>query len=266
MEKFIKLIKCLVLSVVQGVGEVLPISSSGHLLLVRNIMEVDGGVGLEIVLHVASLFALFIYYRRVIFSVIKGCFFYVFRKQENYKKDFVFFKGMVICLIPTCLVGYFFNDYLDVFFKYPVFIGMFLVFNGVNLYLVRKKEGVKRIYELSNFSFFKIGLGQCFGLVPGFSRSGSALSMCYREGVCKEDGEKFTFLMLFPLVIGSLFLNINELSFYREDVLLLGISFVFTVIVTLFSMCIFRRMVKNNKLSFFACYSIFIGGLIVFLL
>lgn len=260
MEKFLKLVKYLLLSVVQGVGEVLPISSSGHLLLVRNILEIDeGGFQIEIVLHIASLVALFIYYRKVIFNAVNGLFGYVFFKDKKCKKEFLFVRGMIVSLIPTCLVGYFFNDYLDVFFKYPFFIGLFLVLNGLNLYFIRKKEGEKNIEDLSLFSFAKIGLGQCLGLVPGFSRSGSALSMCYRENVNKEDSERFTFLMLFPLVFGSFVLNVGDFSFVKEEFLLLCICFVLTFIITFFCIGLLSKVLKNNKLCYFSCYCVIIG-------
>lgn len=266
MEKIVELIKYFVLSVVQGVGEVLPISSSGHLMIVRNIIGIEeDGVGLEIVLHIASLVSLFIYYRKAIFGIIKGNFSYVFCKDIKFRKDFIFVIGMIVSLIPTCLVGFFFNDYLDVFFKYPVFIGVFLVLNGLNLYLIRKKEGNKKIDEISLLSFFKIGIGQCLGLVPGFSRSGSALSMCYREKMDKEDSEKFTFLMLFPLVIGSFVLNVEDLNFIDEDILLLIICFLFTCLITFFSIGLLSKILKNNKLYYFSYYCVIIGMVVIFI-
>ena len=91
--------------------------------------------------------------------------------------------------------------------------------NSLNLYLIRNKSGNKCVDELSSFSFFKIGLGQCLGLVPGFSRSGSSLGMCYREKMNKEDSQTFTFLMLFPLVVGAVILNIGDRSLNAREIL-----------------------------------------------
>ena len=82
MERFFELVKYLVLSIVQGIGEVLPISSSGHLLLVRTLLGIEEeGIAIELILHLASLVALFIYYRKTIFSLIKGFFKYIFCKD-----------------------------------------------------------------------------------------------------------------------------------------------------------------------------------------
>jgi len=206
MGRVVELVKYIILALVQGIGEVLPISSSGHLLLIRNLLGIDSqGISVELFLHLASLLALFIYYRKTIFSLFKGVIKYVFYKNKECKRDFIFFRGMIISLIPTCLAGYFLDDYLDCFLTYSFMIGIFLVLNGVNLYLIKNRANNKKIEELSLISFFKIGLGQCLGLIPGFSRSGSALSMCYRENMDKDDSEKFTFLMLFPLVLGSIY-------------------------------------------------------------
>ena len=263
MDKLIELFKYVILSIVQGVGEVLPISSSGHLLMVRKLFGIDSdGMSLEIILHLASLLALFIYYKKTIFSLIKGCFYYVVKKDNSFIREYKFVIGMIVSLIPTCVVGYFFDDYLDYFLKYSFMIGVFLVLNGINLYFIRNRDNVKKVEELSAFSFVKIGLGQCLGLVPGFSRSGSALSMCYREKMDKDDSEKFTFLMLFPLVLGSLFLNINEFSF-DGNISLLIISFILTFMITLFSIGLFNKILKKNKLHYFSYYCVIIGILII---
>lgn len=258
--KVIELLKYIFLSVVQGIGEILPISSSGHLLLFRKFFNLSlDGMELEIILHLASIFALFIYYRKIIFDLIKGLYLYLIKKDSTYRKDFIFVRGMIISLIPTCFVGYFVNDYLDTFFKYSFLVGIFLIFNGLNLYLIKNKNESKVIEEISLFSFFKIGLGQCLGLIPGFSRSGSALSMCYREKMSKEDSEKFTFLMLFPLVIGSLLLNIKDFNFNSDLTILLIIAFIVSFMVTLFSLRLLSTIVRGGKIYYFSYYCIIIG-------
>lgn len=266
MNKIIELVKYIFLSIIQGVGEVLPISSSGHLMIARKLLGINSeGIALELILHLASLVALFIYYRKTITSLMKGFFYYVFKKEKEYERDFRFIKGMIISLIPTCLAGYFLDDYLDGFLKYSFVIGIFLILNGINLYTIKNKENVRKIEELNAFSFMKIGLGQCFGLIPGFSRSGSCLSMCYREKMDKEDSEKFTFLMLFPLVLGSVILNIGDFSFNRGEGVLLAISFILTFIITMLSIRFLNRLIKNNKLYYFSYYCVFVGILVMFI-
>lgn len=266
IERVVELIKYLVLSVIQGVGEVLPISSSGHLILFRKVLGFDyDGLGIELVLHFASLLALCIYYRKVIFKLIIGFCKYVFKKDKNNIKEFNIIKGMFFCLVPVFIVGYFFNDYLDLFFRYPFFIGLFLIFNAINLYLIKNKSGEKRVEELSAFSFFKIGLGQCMGLVPGFSRSGSSLSMCYRQGLNKEDSQTFTFLMLFPLVVGSIVLNMGDISFCKDQIILIIVSFIFTFILTFVCMSFLSKIVSKNKIHYFAYYCFVVGIILMFI-
>lgn len=262
--KFIELLKYIFLSIIQGVGEILPISSSGHLLLFRKLLNINiEGVSLEITLHIASLVALFIYYKRTILDLIKGFIGYVLKKDKIYVREYKFVMGMIICLIPTCFIGFIVNDYLDYFFKYSLVVGIFLILNGINLLLIKNNEGKKCVEEMSFFSFFKIGLGQCLGLVPGFSRSGSALSMCYREKMNKEDSEKFTFLMLFPLVLGSLVLNIGDFTIESNLNVLLMISFIVTFIVTFFSLGLLSKIVRKGKLYYFSYYCIIIGVLVI---
>lgn len=264
--KIIELLKYIFLSIIQGVGEILPISSSGHLILFRRVLNVNvNGVSLEIILHVASLLALFIYYKKTIFCLIRGFWFYISKKDLTYKREYRFIVGMIVSLIPTCVVGYFVNDYLDYFINYSVIVGFFLILNGFNLSLIKNKEGNKSIDDLSFVSFFKIGLGQCLGLIPGFSRSGSALSMCYREKLNKEDSEKFTFLMLFPLVLGSLILNIGNMSFSSNFNILWVISFIVTFMITFLSLRLLSIIVRKGKLYYFSYYCIIIGVLVVLL-
>lgn len=262
--KIIELLKYIFLSVIQGVGEILPISSSGHLILFRKILNINTeGFAVELILHVASLVALFIYYRKLIFRLIKGFFKYLFIKDKSFFKEYKFTIGMVISLIPTCLVGYFANDYLDYFLKYTFVVGIFLIFNGINLLAIKNKKGDKKIEDLSYFSFVKIGLGQCLGLLPGFSRSGSCLSMCYRENLNKEDSERFTFLMLFPLVIGSILINLNDFVFQKDLFILLIISFIVTFMVTYFCLGLLTKIVSKGKIHYFFYYCIIIGIIIV---
>ena len=264
MERIIELIKYLFLSFVQGVGEILPISSSGHLMLLRDLFGIkENGIAIELILHVASLLALFFFYRKTIFSLFKGLIRYLFYKDKNYYKDYKFVIGMIISLVPTCVVGYLFDDYLDYFLNYSFMIGIFLVINGINLYLIKNKKTFKNIEELNFFSFFRIGLGQCLGLIPGFSRSGSALSMCYRENLNKDDSEKFTFLMLFPLVVGSVILNINDFDFEKGELLLLIISFLFTFIITLISVSLLKLIIQKDKLYYFSFYCLIVGVLVI---
>ncbi len=263
MDKLIELFKYIILAIVQGVGEILPISSSGHLVLVSKLLGIDSeGVGLELLLHLASLLALFLFYRKVLFSLIKGFFLYSFKKKKEYIKDFKYVMGMMISLVPTCLCGFFLNDYLDYFISYPIMVGVFLIFNGVNLYLVRKSENYKSVEDLRVGSFFKIGLGQCLGLIPGVSRSGSTLAMCYREKLNKEDSSKFTFLMLFPLVIGSILLNLGEFSF-EGNVTLLMISFILTFLITYGSLFFLSKIINSNKLHYFAYYCFIVGIMVM---
>jgi len=266
MDRLVELVKYIVLAIVQGIGEILPISSSGHLFVFRKLMGVEtNGVEIELVLHLASLVALFIYYRKVIFSFFYVVYRFVFKKDENYIKDYRFVKGMIISLVPTCLAGYFLDDYLDFFFNYSFMIGLFLIINGINLYMIRNKENDKSIEELSFFSFLKIGIGQCFGLIPGISRSGSALSMCYRENLNKEDSKKFTFIMLFPLVLGSIVLNIGDFTFNSNELVLLIISFILTFMITMFSFNLLNKIIKHNKLHYFMYYCLILGILIMFI-
>ena len=139
------LFELIVLSLIQGVGEILPISSSAHLIMISNLFNINKeDLTIEILLHLASLFALIVYYYDFIKNIIKKVYLYLVKKDKTYYKEWGYFTTLIIASIPTCLVGFFINDHLN---KVTSFVGLILIFNGLILMLIKDKYNEISIAE-----------------------------------------------------------------------------------------------------------------------
>jgi len=251
------LIKLILLALIQGVGEILPISSSGHLIMFSNLCNInDEGVTIEILLHVASLLALVFYYFDFIKDMIKGVYKYLIKKDYTCYKKWNYFSAIIIASIPVCLVGFILNDYLDLLVNY---VGLFLIFNGILLLFIKNRDTNREVEDLRLLDKLKIGLFETIGLVPGISRSGSSLLGCSVVKLNKEDSFNLTFLLLFPLVLGSLVLNVGEFSYDKALLIPYIIIFLITFMVTYLSMVILHKLVITRGSKIFSVYCVSVG-------
>ncbi|HHU59381.1 TPA: undecaprenyl-diphosphate phosphatase [bacterium] len=181
MGRIFILIAYLLLAIIQGFAEILPISSSGHLLMLKKTLGFDlNNLMLELVLHFASLVALFIFYRKLIFKIIKGVYLYLFKKDRENLKYYRMFIFIVLAIIPSAVAGYFLDDYFEYLVSSTLLIGIFFIINGINLYSLKNVEGDKKVEGTTFKDILIVGFHRVIGLIPGISRSGSALSGCYR--------------------------------------------------------------------------------------
>ena len=251
------LFKLILLALIQGLGEILPISSSAHLIMVKELINIDSSnFVIEILLHISSLCALSVYYFDFIKNMIIKVYQYIFKRKQEYYREWNYFTTIIIATIPTCLIGLFLNAYLD---KLTGYVGMFLVFNGILLLTINNKKESKNIEDLTVLDKLKIGVIQSIGLIPGISRSGASLVGCNVTKLNSEDSFNLTFLLLFPLVIGSFLLNVNDFNFDSDLIIPYIIIFIITFITTYFSMCFLHNLISKGKSKIFALYCVSIG-------
>lgn len=251
------LFELIILAIFQGIGEILPISSSGHLIMIQNLFNIDSeNMVIEILLHLASLFALTFYYFDFIKNMIVKVFLYLFKNKKEHYKEWNYFTTIIISSIPTCLIGLILNNYLD---KLASYVSILLIFNGFLLLIIRNKDNSKNIEDLTFKDKVKLGISQSLGLIPGISRSGSSLLGCNIIKLNKEDSFNLTFLLLFPLVIGSLVLNVNDFVIDINLIIPYIIIFLITFITTYISMCLLHNVVSKGKSKIFGLYCVSIG-------
>jgi len=201
------LLQAVILGLVQGLGEFLPISSSAHLVLVPWLMNwAYSGLTFDIALHVGTLIAVIIYFWKDWVNLLhKG-----FTKPKE--REGKLFWYLVLATIPGALIGFVLEDIAETIFRNPVLIACMLILLGVILYMVDKK-GKKQtdVEHISLKTSFLIGLSQALAIIPGVSRSGITMTMALALGMTREGAARFSFLLSAPIILGAALVKVPEL-------------------------------------------------------
>lgn len=266
MNQLVELLKYILLGILQGICEVLPISSSGHLIIVSTILNIrEDNLTFEVFLHLASLIAILFFLRKRIIQLVKGCFRYLFKKDKNYLNEFNYFIKLVIATIPIVLFTLILKKIGYTTSKTFV-VGICLIINALMLlFLTKHSKNNKK--EITFKDALIIGLFQMFGVFPGISRSGSCLSGCFKQNIDKETAKEFSFMMFIPTVLGAFILELGNL----KDILYLPqtsiacyfIAFFLAMITTYICFQFLSKIIQKNKLSYFSFYCIFIGIIVI---
>lgn len=270
-------IALIILGVFQGVAEFLPISSSGHLVLLeqsgilKNLMGTPGpeiNLLINVSLHVATLIAVIIYMRDDIFRIIKGFFTGLF-KRDFTNSDFLAGIFILTASLPAGIIGFLLNDFFEKVFSSVTMVLIFLIINGFMLIAANKipSKG-RKLEEAGFFRSLLIGFCQAAAILPGISRSGSTLAggmLCGLEGV---EAARFSFLMAIPVIAGAGLiegLKIPGGSYPSEIFAPVAAGMFVSILVALISIRILFWVVKKVKLDIFGYYTIALGvtGLIV---
>ncbi|MDO8516840.1 MAG: undecaprenyl-diphosphate phosphatase [Nanoarchaeota archaeon] len=230
----------IIYAVIQSATEFFPVSSSGHLALVSNLIS-QPNLFLFTVLHIASLFAVLIFTRKEIFELLK------FKKET--RKMWIY---LIIATIPAALFGFFFKNYIESAFSSILFLGIAFIFTGIVLLFTRTSKSFSEL-NIKNSLF--IGLFQVLALFPGISRSGMSISAGLFSGIEKEKAVKFSFLLFIPLALGAFILELGD--FY------INISIIIAFFICLFLSLLFLNLltliIKKNRFWMFSIYCFIIG-------
>ena len=257
-----EIIDAIILGVVQGLTEFLPVSSSGHLELGKAILG-DNSVPEEsllftVVLHFATALSTIVVFRKDIIAIIMGLL--KFKKNE----ETMFSLKIVISMIPAVFVGLFFEEQLEQLFGGNVmFVGFMLIITAVLLWLADKAKNTAKPVNSSNA--FIIGISQAIAMLPGISRSGATISTSVLLGNDKTRAARFSFLMVIPLIFGKIAKDMlsGDLSVSSENSTAIGIGFLAAFISGLFACTWMISLVKRSKLTYFAVYCILVGLLAI---
>lgn len=253
-----EIIKAIILGIIQGLTEFLPVSSSGHLELGKAILG-DESVGEEsliftVVLHFATALSTIVIFRKDILDIIKGLF------QFKWNEEMQFSLKIILSMIPAVFVGLFFEDQLEQLFGGSIlFVGAMLLITGALLFLADKAKNTTK--NVSNQNSIIIGISQAIAMLPGISRSGSTIATSVLLGVDKAKAARFSFLMVIPLIFGKIAKDIlsGDLSFQSSQVVPLSAGFIAAFISGLFACTWMISLVKKSKLSYFAIYCFIVG-------
>jgi undecaprenyl-diphosphatase len=254
----LELLEAIVLGIVQGLTEFLPVSSSGHLELGKAIFgdhnTPEKSILFTIILHFATALSTIVVYRKDIFNILAG----LLKFSNN--PQFWFSVKIIISMIPAAVIGLFFESELDTFFGENVaFVGAMLLVTAVLLFMADRSKKSHKIVSARNA--FVIGLAQAVAMLPGISRSGATIATSVLLGIDKRKAARFSFLMVIPLIFGKIAQEIfnGELNLHTENLGVMSAGFFAAFISGLLACTWMIRLVRNSKLSYFAVYCIIAG-------
>ena len=266
--------QAILLGLVQGLTEFLPVSSSGHLMIVRELLGVDGEGFLDftVTVHFATVIATLVVFWKAVWQLLKG----FFQFKYNDETDYIF--KILVSLIPVAIIGFFFKDSVESLFGeglLPVGIGLCIT---AALLLWSDFSGKKPVVKprevrngISYFQAFLVGLGQAVAVAPGISRSGTTIATGLVSGVKREVMAQFSFLMVLIPILGEQLLDILKAfldggSFGGAvEVLPLALGFVAAFASGLFACKAMVALVRRARLSWFALYCLIVAILIFIL-
>ena len=270
-------LQALLLGIVQGLTEFLPVSSSGHLMIVRDLLGVDGDGFLDftVTVHLATVLSTIIVFWKPICRLLAG----LFKFRYNDETDYVF--KIVVSMVPVAVVGLLFKDKVEALFSDNLFtVAVCLIITAVLLYLSdisgrafpRGKENVQADKARNGISYWQalaVGLGQAAAVAPGLSRSGTTIATGLLCGVKREVMAQFSFLMVLVPIIGEQFLDLLK-SLSGDAVLGGGLSpvclvagFLAAFLSGLFACKVMIALVKKARLTWFALYCLVVSLLLL---
>ncbi len=263
-------LKYLILGIVQGATEPIPVSSSGHLIIAQRLLGVEQtGLTFEILTNTASLIAIVFIYRHDIWRLIAGSWKYIRTRNAEYKSDFMFVVYVVLGTIPAVVVGLLFKDWIEATFSSVKTVAIALLFTGVALWLIRNMRGRKQDGDLKARDAWIVGLAQAIALIPGVSRSGSTVIASIATGMKQDTALRFSFMLYIPISLGAIVLGLPDIMEASEAPGMFGpyaLAFIATLIVTYFAMRWFMGIMAKGNLKYFSYYCFVVGILLLIFL
>mgnify|MGYP000730910682 CR=1 FL=1 len=253
-----EIIDAIILGIIQGLTEFLPVSSSGHLELGKAILG-DNSVPEEsllftVVLHFATALSTIVVFRKDILGLIKGAL------QFKWNDDLKFISKIALSMIPAAVIGFTYeSQFAELFGGNIKLVGFMLIITALLLYLADKAKSTNKNVSFKNA--IVIGVAQAIAMLPGISRSGATISTSVLLGNDKTKAARFSFLMVVPLILGKMAKDIldGKLQLTEELVMPFTAGFLAALISGVFACRWMISIVKESKLSYFAYYCWAVG-------
>ncbi|RHV97677.1 undecaprenyl-diphosphate phosphatase [Culturomica massiliensis] len=252
-------LEALVLGVIQGLTEFLPVSSSGHLQIFNAILGVEGEENLTfaVAVHAATVCSTIVVLRKEIAVLLAGLF------RFRWNEETMYIAKIVVSMIPVGIVGFFFKDYVESLFGSGLMVvgGALLLTSVLLAFAYYAKPRVRSVISFRDA--FIIGLAQACAVIPGLSRSGSTIATGILLGNNKENVAKFSFLMVLVPILGEAFLDLMKGNFGQAEsgisTLSLAVGFLAAFISGFIACSWMLNLVKKGKLIWFAVYCFIVG-------
>jgi undecaprenyl-diphosphatase len=240
--------QAVLLGLIQGLTEFIPVSSSGHLVIVQYFLNIkEEQLLFNVVVHLGTLIPIFIVYRHDILEILK------FKKERRKETLYI-----LLAIIPTGIIGILFEDFFESLFSNPYLTSLMLIVTGLILYITEMMDGGnKELEELKFWQPILVGIAQGGAIIPGISRSGSTIAASLFQGLNRETAARFSFLKSIPVIGGAGFLQfLNVLESGKTaigaDILIIGL--LSAAISGYLAIKILLKVLKEKKLNYFSYY------------
>lgn len=255
------------LGIVQGLTEPLPISSSGHVFVLKKLLGITTtDLNFEIIVNFGSLLAILIIYKDYLIKLIKNFFKYFKVKNDETRKDFKYCMLIVLGSIPVGLIGVLFKDTIESKLNNMSIIGIAFLVTSLFLLLVSNIKGKRNESDMNVMDSLIVGTSQVIALIPGISRSGSTLIGGLFRKLDRETALRYSFMLYIPVSVGTTILGFKdllEMNNIHDLVLPYGLGFIASMVVSYFTLRWFIKVVKKGNLKYFSLYTLLLGLLIL---
>jgi undecaprenyl-diphosphatase len=263
------ILESIVFGLVQGITEFLPISSSGHLIMLHDIFnwQTTDNLAFDVFLHWGTLVALVMFFFkdiiRYLLAFLKSFVHWNIQKDQDQKIAWL----ILLTMIPAVLVGYFLNDIIDLMFRNLLTVAIALILVGILFLVVEKvNKSDKDWTSLNLLKALLLGVAQAIALIPGVSRSGITISTGLALKLKREAAAKFSFLMSIPVVFAAglkKIYDLRQIAMSQNEIVIMAFGFLAALISGYLCLKFLLNFLKNHKLNIFAYYRIALGILVL---
>ncbi len=265
----IEVLKALLFGIVEGITEWLPVSSTGHMIILNDLVHLNVSDQFyelfEVVIQLAAILAVTILYFKTIFNFNKD--------KEHNKKTLNLWAKIIIACIPAAVIGLFLDDILDKYLYNSIVVAIMLIVYGIIFIIFENKnigsKTTKSIYDVSYFQAFQVGVYQLLALIPGTSRSGATILGGLLSGLDRKTIADFTFILAIPVMGGASLLKVVKyiknvgLVFTTTELTILIVSCVTAFVISFFIIKYFLNYIKKNDFKIFGYYRIGLGFVVL---
>ena len=268
------IVQGIIIGIVQGLTEFLPVSSSAHLVFIQNILGVESSLAFDVFLHLGTLIAVLWFFRWDIIKMLKSWWLSIgdimqgrFRqgfREDPYKRLAWY---VILATIPVAIVGVLFDDAIDSLFAGALYVPAFFLFvTGTILYLSQRiASGKINLHNISSKEALWMGLGQACAILPGLSRSGTTIAAGLTIGLEKEFAAKFSFILSIPAIFGAFIFKLKDIGSAMDvNFLPIFVGFIAAIIAGYLAIRWMLDLIQNKSLDIFAYYC-WVVGIVVFM-
>ncbi|HAQ69685.1 MAG TPA: UDP-diphosphatase [Flavobacteriales bacterium] len=255
-------IEAIILGIIQGLTEFLPVSSSGHLELAKAVLGdqslPEESLLFTVVLHFATALSTIVIFRKEIAEIFTGLLQFKWNEQAEFSVK------IILSMIPAAVIGVIFNDQIEALFSRQILlVGAMLILTGLLLFLADRAKNTNK--KVTYSSALLIGISQAIAILPGISRSGATISTSVLLGIDRERAARFSFLMVVPLILGKMAKDLLEggIAKSQMEILPLVLGALAAFISGLIACQWMISLVKKSQLKYFSFYCLIVGTIAI---